>query len=98
MGSIGNDSTLRLWDTGPNGSTAVYHSFTTTHGAPVSDMAFSPTNPYLICTAGLDKQYALYDVEKKTVAMTTKTDYGLTSVAFKNENNQIAFGTVNRVV
>jgi len=95
MGSIGNDSTLRLWDTGPNGSTSVYHSFTTTHAAPISDMAFSPTNPYLICTAGLDKQYALYDVEKKTVAMTVKTDYGLTSVAFKNENNQVAFGTVN---
>ncbi|KAK3820009.1 MAG: WD40-repeat-containing domain protein [Benniella sp.] len=95
MGSIGNDSTLRLWDTGPNGSTSVYHSFTTTHAAPISDMAFSPTNPYLICTAGLDKHYALYDVEKKTVAMTVKAEYGLTSVAFKNENNQVAFGTVN---
>ncbi|KAF9365860.1 Protein nedd1 [Mortierella sp. NVP85] len=95
MGSIGNDSTLRLWDTGPNGSASVYHSFTTTHPAPISDMAFSPTNPYLICTAGLDKQYALYDVEKKTVAMTMKADYGLTSVAFKNENNQVAFGTVD---
>ncbi|KAI7821908.1 hypothetical protein BC939DRAFT_454881 [Gamsiella multidivaricata] len=93
LGGIGNDGVLRLWDTGSNGSTTMYHSFTMTHEVPISGMAFSPFNRYLICTAGLDKRYALYDVEKKNVVKNTLTEYGLTSVAFKNDGISMAFGT-----
>ncbi|KAG0327602.1 Protein nedd1 [Dissophora globulifera] len=93
LGGVGNDGILRLWNTGVNGSAASYHSFTTTHEVPISAMAFSPFNRYLICTAGLDKRYALYDVEKRNVVKNTVTDYGLTSVTFKNDGISMAFGT-----
>ncbi|KAF8937804.1 Protein nedd1 [Dissophora ornata] len=93
LGGVGNDGILRLWDTGSNGSPAIYHSFTPTHEVPISGMAFSPFNRYLICTAGLDKRYALYDVEKRNVVKNTVTDYALTSVAFKNDGISMAFGT-----
>ncbi|KAG0200023.1 Protein nedd1 [Mortierella sp. GBA30] len=93
LGGIGNDGILRLWDTGSNGSTGVYHSFAATHEVPICGMAFSPFNRYLICTAGLDKRYALYDVEKKNVVKNTLTDYALTSVSFKNDGISMAFGT-----
>ncbi|KAF9115396.1 Protein nedd1 [Mortierella sp. AM989] len=93
LGGVGNDGILRLWDTGSNGSTSIYHSFAATHEAPISGMAFSPFNRYLICTAGLDKRYALYDVEKKKVVKNTVTEYALTSVSFKNDGISMAFGT-----
>ncbi|KAG9325782.1 hypothetical protein KVV02_005706 [Mortierella alpina] len=93
LGGVGNDGILRLWDTGSNGATALYHSFAATHELPISGMAFSPFNRYLICTAGLDKRYALYDVEKKNVVKNTVTDYALTSVSFKNDGISMAFGT-----
>ncbi|KAF9286443.1 Protein nedd1 [Mortierella alpina] len=93
LGGVGNDGILRLWDTGSNGATAVYHSFAATHELPISGMAFSPFNRYLICTTGLDKRYALYDVEKKNVVKNTVTDYALTSVSFKNDGISMAFGT-----
>ncbi|KAF9968120.1 Protein nedd1 [Mortierella alpina] len=93
LGGVGSDGILRLWDTGSNGTTAVYHSFASTHDLPISGMAFSPFNRYLICTTGLDKRYALYDVEKKNVVKSTVTDYALTSVSFKNDGISMAFGT-----
>ncbi|KAF9574877.1 Protein nedd1 [Mortierella alpina] len=93
LGGVGNDGILRLWDTGSNGATAVYHSFATTHELPISAMAFSPFNRYLICTAGLDKRYALYDVEKKNIVKNAVTEYALTSVSFKNDGISMAFGT-----
>ncbi|KAF9947199.1 Protein nedd1 [Mortierella alpina] len=93
LGGVGNDGILRLWDTGSNGATTVYHSFAATHELPISGMAFSPFNRYLICTAGLDKRYALYDVEKKNVVKNTVTDHVLTSVSFKNDGISMAFGT-----
>ncbi|KAG0013544.1 Protein nedd1 [Entomortierella chlamydospora] len=93
LGGVGNDGVLRLWDTGSTGSTAIYHSFAATHEVPISGMAFSPFNRYLICTAGLDKRYALYDVEKKNVVKNTLTEYALTSVSFKNDGISMAFGT-----
>ncbi|KAF9437961.1 Protein nedd1 [Entomortierella beljakovae] len=95
LGGVGNDGILRLWDTGSSGSNAVYHSFTTAHESPIGDMAFSPFNRYLICTAGLDKRYALYDVEKKKVVKNTMADYPLTSVSFKSDGISMAFGTDN---
>src|SRR5690554_780001 len=93
LGGIGNDGILRLWDTGSNGTTAMYHSFTATHDVPISGMAFSPFNRYLICTAGLDKRYALYDVEQKKVVKNKLTGHALTSVTFKNDGISMAFGT-----
>ncbi|KAF9183768.1 Protein nedd1 [Haplosporangium sp. Z 767] len=93
LGGIGNDGILRLWDTGSSGTTAMYHSFTATHEVPISSMAFSPFNRYLICTAGLDKRYALYDVEQKKVVKNKLTDHALTSVTFKNDGISMAFGT-----
>ncbi|KAF9357420.1 Protein nedd1 [Mortierella sp. AD094] len=93
LGGVGNDGVLRLWDAGSNGSTGIYHSFATTHEVPISGMAFSPFNRYLICTAGLDKRYALYDVEKKNIVKNTLTEYALTSVSFKNDGISMAFGT-----
>ncbi|KAF9154008.1 Protein nedd1 [Mortierella sp. AD010] len=93
LGGVGNDGVLRLWDAGSTGSTAIYHSFAATHEVPISGMAFSPFNRYLICTAGLDKRYALYDVEKKNVVKNTLTEYALTSVSFKNDGISMAFGT-----
>ncbi|ORZ27919.1 hypothetical protein BCR41DRAFT_124572 [Lobosporangium transversale] len=94
LGGVGsNDGSLRLWNTGESGSTAIYHSFDPTHKMPITGMAFSPFNRYLICTVGQDKRYALYDVEKKKVIKATMTDYALTSVSFKNDGVSLAFGT-----
>ncbi|KAI1295070.1 Protein nedd1 [Mortierella claussenii] len=93
LGGVGNDGILRLWDTGTNGSAAILHSFTTTHEKSISGMSFSPSNQYLICTAGLDRHYALYDVESKKVVRNTLTDYSLTSATFKNDGISLAFGT-----
>ncbi|CAO3565142.1 unnamed protein product [Mortierella alpina] len=93
LGGVGNDGILRLWDTGSTGATAVYHSFAATHDLSISGMAFSPFNRYLICTTGLDRRYALYDVEKKNVVKSTVTDYALTSVSFKNDGISMVFGT-----
>ncbi|GJJ71929.1 protein NEDD1 [Entomortierella parvispora] len=93
LGGVGNDGVLRLWDSGSSGTSSIYHSFNTTHEGSISGMAFSPFNRYLICTTGMDKSYALYDVEKKNVVKTTVTDYSLTSVSFKNDGISMAFGT-----
>ena len=93
LGGVGNDGVLRLWDSGSSGASSIYHSFNTTHEGSISGMAFSPFNRYLICTTGMDKSYALYDVEKKNVVKTTVTDYALTSVSFKNDGISMAFGT-----
>ncbi|KAG0047567.1 Protein nedd1 [Gryganskiella cystojenkinii] len=94
LGGTGNDGVLRLWDSAAaTGSSSLYHSFNTTHEGSISGMAFSPFNRYLICTTGMDKRYALYDVEKKNVVKTTVTDYALTSVSFKNDGISMAFGT-----
>ncbi|KAF9427436.1 Protein nedd1 [Podila epigama] len=93
LGGTGNDGILRLWDTGPSGSTSVFHSFPATHSVPISGMAFSPFNKYLICTTGLDGRYSLYDVEQKSVVKNTLTDHPLTSIAFKSDGVSMAFGT-----
>ncbi|KAG0035818.1 Protein nedd1 [Podila clonocystis] len=93
LGTAGNDGILRLWDTGSNGSSSVFHSFSATHSVPISGMAFSPFNKYLVCTTGLDGRYSLYDVEQKTVVKNTLTEYPLTSIAFKSDGVSMAFGT-----
>ncbi|KAF9304291.1 Protein nedd1 [Mortierella antarctica] len=93
LGTAGNDGILRLWDTGSNGSSSVFHSFSATHSVPISGMAFSPFNKYLVCTTGLDGRYSLYDVEQKTVVKNTLTEHPLTSIAFKSDGVSMAFGT-----
>ncbi|KAG0263637.1 Protein nedd1 [Actinomortierella ambigua] len=93
LGGTGNDGTLRLWETSASGSGSIYHSFPSTHESTISAMVFSPSNRYLICTAGLDRRYVLYDVTKKGVVKTTTTNHALTSAALKGDGLSMAFGT-----
>ncbi|KAL6060222.1 hypothetical protein STEG23_004111 [Scotinomys teguina] len=87
LSSVSDNGVVTLWNVNSQSS---YHSFDTTHKAPVSGICFSPVNELLFVTIGLDKRIILYDTSSKKLVKTLVTDTPLTAVDFMPEGATLA--------
>ena len=62
LASTSDLGTVTLWDTSAK---KLLHTFDTSHKAPATGLAFSPTNRMLMTSVGLDKRIMFYDVQGK---------------------------------
>lgn len=63
FGSVGDDYTLRLWDTRKPPAEACVHTVRA-HDAEVYCLAFNPRNEYLLATGSADKCVELFDTRR----------------------------------
>ena len=63
FGSVGDDKSLKLWDTRKAPDAACLNSVEA-HQAEVNCLAFNPFNEYVLATGSADKTVALFDLRK----------------------------------
>ena len=70
FGSVGDDCTLRLWDTRKPPAEACVHNVRA-HDAEVYCLAFNPRNEFLLATGSADKTVELFDTRRMAASVHT---------------------------
>jgi protein NEDD1 len=65
------------------------------HTAPTSAIAYSPTLPTLLISAGLDKKIVLIDTVKQTASKVIQTEAPLTAMDLHDDGNTLVVGTAS---
>ena len=89
-----NDGSVHLLDA-TNKTAPILKPFHGVHQAPISDIAFSPFNRYLMVSVSLDKKFTLFDVEKQATVRSISTEDPLQSISFRADGALLAMGTLN---
>jgi histone-binding protein RBBP4 len=74
FGSVGDDKSLKLWDTRKAPDGACLNSVEA-HQAEVNCLAFNPFNEYVLATGSADKTVALFDVRNLNQRLHTFTSH-----------------------
>jgi len=62
LASASDDGSVCVWDVNTR---TVFAPFRRAHKAPASGVCFSSVHGLLLCSAGLDKKIAFYDIKEK---------------------------------
>eukprot|EP00899_Mesostigma_viride_P003484 jgi/Mesvir1/13136/Mv06107-RA.1 len=88
----GDDGSVYVWDTTARTIKMPYHN---RHAAPVTAVAFSPTNQMILCSAGLDKRLLFLDLADRSHSMTYEWGAPLTCLAMRGDGVSLAAGTTD---
>ncbi|KAL1513949.1 hypothetical protein ABEB36_003286 [Hypothenemus hampei] len=86
-----NESFICVWDV--NFNKVKFHN--QAHQAPVSSAIFSPINPALIVSSGLDRTVRVFDIESNTRISTIDVENNVLSLDFIQDSLFIAMGCQN---
>ncbi|XP_030587428.1 protein NEDD1 isoform X2 [Archocentrus centrarchus] len=92
LGSVSDSGTVVLWD---SNTQKELHVFDSTHKAPGSGLAFSPTSDLLVVSVGLDKKIVCYDTASKIVLRSIRVDSPLTAVDFTLDGTGLVVGSTH---
>lgn len=81
-----------VWDTNQRTLSSVYLG---AHTSQASSVCFSPSNPVLLCSVGLDQRINFFDSALQRCVKTFETGAPLTALSFSNDGNSIAVGTLS---
>uniref|UniRef100_A0A8C4QKT8 NEDD1 gamma-tubulin ring complex targeting factor n=1 Tax=Eptatretus burgeri TaxID=7764 RepID=A0A8C4QKT8_EPTBU len=90
FGSVSDDGCMTLWDANARRPLRVFES---AHRAPASALRFSPCNPLLVVSVGLDKRVTCYDAASKSLLQSKETDSPLTSLEIMPDGATLAVGS-----
>ncbi|XP_060535471.1 uncharacterized protein LOC132707579 [Cylas formicarius] len=86
-----NEGVVVVWDT----NTSKSRFCADAHKAPVTCAAFSPVNPSLVISTGLDRQFCIYDVDARERIACVTVDNNLTAVDFVDDATSFATASQN---
>eukprot|EP00850_Spirogloea_muscicola_P019865 SM000201S05921 [mRNA] locus=s201:145019:147309:+ [translate_table: standard] len=95
LGAAGDGGTLRLWDASTR---KLQLSWLALHAAPATAMCFSPVDPKVVMTVGLDKRLHIIDLGAKEPVASHPVGAPLTSVALRDDGGCLAAGTTGGAV
>ena len=88
-----DDRTLRLWDVAeraPSGGALLGETVDTSHTEGVTRVVFSPVDPNLLVTSGMDHKVLVWDVDKRSSRLLATHLEGSYDVAFSRDGSRLA--------